>query len=104
VTRVNLKLDAGSVDAGASSVINTNSGQSNTSNLIGRWNGLCARAVCRAPNARWWNHLSHMYYCEQCAQMLNASPVNAREAQRRFNGPLCVLVDNDQHDMVRDRK
>lgn len=32
----------------------------------------CARAVCQAEDARWWNSSTRRYYCAACADGINA--------------------------------
>lgn len=57
----------------------------------GELNGACNRAACQKPNsATWYNHSTHKYYCENCAQLINHA--NANEANHRFGHDLCTLA------------
>src|ERR1019366_8749250 len=58
-----------------------------------RMSKLCARTACREPlvaNETYFNRSTRGYYCEACAVMLNR--VNREDAQRLYNGPLCIKV------------
>lgn len=66
--------------------------------LKGRWNLLCNRTQCLAPNATWYNRGSHAFYCPDCADMLNNDSFNGRDAERLFGAgqKLCVLVSSEE--------
>ncbi len=38
---------------------------------VGIFKGLCNRTACRRPNAEYYNHSTHKYYCNHCAGKLN---------------------------------
>lgn len=59
--------------------------------VVGAFGGLCARTVCRAPGANWYNRGSLRYYCAACANWLNTDEFNVVEAQKLFGSTLCVL-------------
>ena len=57
----------------------------------GQFNGTCNLSRCTTGKpATWYNHGSLNYYCEECAKMLSADPVNAADAQRLFGHALCT--------------
>jgi hypothetical protein len=61
--------------------------------LKGRWNMLCNRTQCLAPDALWYNRGSYAFYCGHCADELNR--VNARDAERLAPGnALCRKIVN----------
>lgn len=54
----------------------------------GEFNGLCNRTSCQSPNeVTWYNHSTRLYYCTDCAMLLNR--VNP-EAQLLFGHALCT--------------
>ena len=44
--------------------------------------GSCNRRLCQAPDAIWWNHGSHAWYCEGCRNEIEFDHVNLRGWQR----------------------
>lgn len=44
----------------------------------GQENGSCNRTRCQAPNAVWFNHGSHAWYCADCRRDIEFDPVNKR--------------------------
>lgn len=38
----------------------------------GHWGGQCNRTACEMPNATWYNSVTQMYYCTECANRINS--------------------------------
>jgi hypothetical protein len=58
--------------------------------LKGALGGLCNRAACQAPGARYYNHSTRAHYCDQCAAILNRE--NRDDAMRLYGHELCTEV------------
>lgn len=54
----------------------------------GQFGGHCNRSACLAPNATWYNHSTRLYYCEECAKILNYE--NRFDSARMFGHDLCT--------------
>jgi len=68
-------------------------GEAKKLGLKGRWNMLCNRTQCLAPDAVFYNRGSYAFYCASCARELNR--VNARDAERLGDGgPLLRQIVN----------
>lgn len=39
--------------------------------MKGKFGGNCNRTSCQKPGATWFNHSTLMYYCEECAILIN---------------------------------
>lgn len=50
----------------------------------GQENGSCNRTSCQAPNAIWWNHGSHSWYCKDCRCDIQFDSFNLRDWERNF--------------------
>ena len=50
----------------------------------GNEDGACNRQRCQAEPARWYNHGSHKWYCDDCAYDIGSDVVNAREWPKDF--------------------
>lgn len=48
----------------------------------GQENGSCNRSLCQEPNAKWFNHGSRSWYCDDCREDLEAA--NRVQWQRDF--------------------
>ena len=46
--------------------------------------GSCNRQRCQAAPARWYNHGSHSWYCDDCRRDIGGDVVNAREWPKDF--------------------
>lgn len=51
-------------------------------------NGSCNRTLCQAPNARWYNHGSYSWYCDDCRETIQFDHVNLAGWKRDFE-PKC---------------
>jgi hypothetical protein len=54
--------------------------------------GECNRTHCKNPHAEFYNHSTRMYYCAECAVLLNDA--NRTDAIRIFGHELCTLEDS----------
>lgn len=54
----------------------------------GEFGGSCNRSACLKPHATWYNHSTRLYYCRECANLMNA--VNRSDAQRLYGHELCT--------------
>lgn len=59
--------------------------------------GSCNRTRCQASPARWFNHGSRHWYCEDCRRDIENDPVNKRDWAANFR----PLVD---HSMFETRE
>jgi hypothetical protein len=50
----------------------------------GKEGGSCNRRLCQAPNAIWWNHGSHSWYCGDCARDIGEDSFNKRDWELRW--------------------
>ena len=54
----------------------------------GQYAGSCNRTACQKPNAVYYNHSTRLYYCGECAILLN----NANPESLKIHGnKLCTL-------------
>ncbi|WP_331373829.1 hypothetical protein [Sinorhizobium chiapasense] len=44
----------------------------------GKENGSCNRTRCQCAPARWYNHGSYSWYCDDCRAQIEFDPVNHR--------------------------
>ena len=56
----------------------------------GEFNGLCNRTACQEPPAIFYNFSTQLYYCGNCAKMINK--VNP-ESYSIFGHELCIRMD-----------
>lgn len=59
--------------------------QNQTKGQIG---GKCFRSACQSRPARWYNYSTRMYYCGDCARLINDQ--NHVDAMRTYGHDLCV--------------
>lgn len=45
----------------------------------GKENGSCNRSLCQAPDAVWYNHGSHSWYCCDCRHEIEFDSFNKRD-------------------------
>ena len=60
----------------------------------GKESGICNRTACDNNNAVFYNHSTRMWYCPECAKMINQ--YNQIDAVRFFGHQLCTLTDNTE--------
>lgn len=53
--------------------------------------GECNRTHCKNPDADFYNHSTRMYYCAECAVLLNDA--NRADAMRIYGHELCTLEE-----------
>jgi hypothetical protein len=58
----------------------------------GEKNGLCNRSACLKPGATFRHIGNGLYYCPECAGLINY-PGGQADAQRLFGRPLLCMVD-----------
>lgn len=46
--------------------------------------GSCNRSRCQCSTARWYNHGSYAWYCDDCRKQIEFDAVNSAEWQRSF--------------------
>lgn len=46
--------------------------------------GSCNRTRCQCSPARWFNHGSRSWYCDDCRRDIEFDPVNSRDWERNF--------------------
>jgi hypothetical protein len=51
----------------------------------------CNRTACSNQEADYYNYSTQMYYCAECAQLINY--YNKAEAKELFGHDLCLRVD-----------
>lgn len=57
----------------------------------GKYGGSCNVTACQLPNsAKWFNHSTRKYYCDECAHWLNTDKFNRADAARLFGHDLCT--------------
>ena len=54
----------------------------------GHENGACNRQRCQAEPARWYNHGSYSWYCDDCRKAIQFDHINLRDWQARWQ-PEC---------------
>lgn len=62
--------------------------------LKGVFEGNCNRTACQKPDAIWFNHGTHLYYCRLCALKINA--VNRKESRELYGHDLCTAGEFKQ--------
>jgi hypothetical protein len=60
----------------------------------GKYGLECYRAACSNSPATWYNHSTRMYYCQECAGLLNR--MNYRDALDMFGHCLCTPGNHDE--------
>ena len=50
----------------------------------GKHMGSCNRTRCQCGPARWWNHGSYSWYCDDCKRDIGEDPVNKRHWEKDF--------------------
>ena len=50
----------------------------------GEEGGSCNRSRCQCSPARWWNHGSYSWYCDDCREDIETDVVNRIDWQRNF--------------------
>lgn len=50
----------------------------------GKEGGSCNRGRCQCAPARWYNHGSYSWYCDDCRQQIEFDPINSAGWQRDF--------------------
>lgn len=50
----------------------------------GKEGGSCNRTRCQCAPARWWNHESHSWYCDDCRVAIEFDRFNKREWDTRW--------------------
>lgn len=68
----------------------------------GEENGSCNRGRCQCSPARWYNHGSLSWYCDDCRRAIEFDPVNLRDWQRNFQ-PKCGHPMFETRDMMTAR-
>lgn len=54
----------------------------------GHENGACNRSRCQAEPARWYNHGSHSWYCDDCRSDIQFDHFNYRDWQTNWQPKL----------------
>lgn len=54
----------------------------------GKEGGSCNRGRCQCAPARWWNHGSYSWYCDDCARDIGQDPMNKRDWERMYQQKL----------------
>lgn len=54
----------------------------------------CNRTICQKPHAYFYNHSTRLYYCQDCAMLLNED--NRWDARKLFGHDLCTITDDDR--------
>lgn len=54
----------------------------------GKEGGSCNRGRCQCAPARWWNHGSYSWYCDECARDIGQDPMNKRDWERMYQPKL----------------
>ncbi|MHC2481600.1 hypothetical protein ACVIKP_003391 [Rhizobium leguminosarum] len=54
----------------------------------GKEGGSCNRGRCQCYPARWWNHGSYSWYCDDCARDIGQDPMNLRDWERMYQPKL----------------
>lgn len=65
--------------------------------------GSCNRTLCQAPDAIWYNHGSHSWYCADCRQAIEFDHVNKRHWDARFR-PECGHPQFETRAMIEARR
>lgn len=65
--------------------------------------GSCNVTSCQAPNAIWFNHGSHAWYCSECRDWIEKDPVNSANWEYRHY-PQCGHPMFETREMMDDRK
>jgi len=50
----------------------------------GHEGGSCNRGLCQCAPARWWNHGSYSWYCDDCREDIETDVVNRIDWARNF--------------------
>lgn len=50
----------------------------------GKEDGSCNRGRCQCAPARWYNHGSYAWYCDDCRRQIELDPINSADWQRNF--------------------
>lgn len=50
----------------------------------GHENGSCNRTLCQCSPARWYNHGSHSWYCDDCKRDIGEDSFNKRDWERNY--------------------
>lgn len=69
----------------------------------GRENGACNRTLCQAEPARWYNHGSHSWYCDDCRRDIGFDHVNLRHWQQEWQ-PKCGHPQFETRDQMSARQ
>ncbi len=57
----------------------------------GTFRGTCNRTACQRSNsANYYNHSTRMFYCEECANLINLH--NAKDSMQMFGHELCTSL------------
>jgi hypothetical protein len=54
----------------------------------GKEDGACNRRRCQCEPARWYNHGSYSWYCDDCARDIGQDPMNLRDWKLRYEPKL----------------
>ena len=60
----------------------------------GTYAGICNRTACDHKPAIYYNHSTKMYYCRQCAELINS--FNRSDSMRLFGHELCTFSNGDE--------
>lgn len=69
----------------------------------GREDGACNRQRCQSEPARWYNHGSYAWYCDDCRHDIGEDSFNKRNWEQAWQ-PTCGHPQFETREMMNSRK